>query len=319
MDFSNNLALVVIIVSLIALVIAIGHMLQEKDIEDAKAQLSAHGRTSSLSPAEHSLVERKGDLAPLETVLAQLSIGRQAQAVLTEEGSLASLQNATSNTRHVLNEMEYDHLASSHLWLILSPHILGEGRKALYGRLKKNVEQAGAGAETLSRQALEYMTYVQDRYWGNFYCVWHKAVSGQADHTACNNALREIHDDTTEVSRKAPVSYVYPQLLGAHLTMATDVGLSARTRLQGKDQARVETRVADTQAVVPYISEIAHQYVDNLDRVVQLMQEQFSDLPHAMIKGLWWMMLRGIVWSMSVNITRQPLVPSYLYYSATPV
>ncbi|KAH9844588.1 hypothetical protein Tdes44962_MAKER07287 [Teratosphaeria destructans] len=288
---------------------------------------------SPLSPVEHSLVGRNGDLAPLENVLARLKIGRQAQAVLTEQGSLASLQKTTSNTRHVLNDMVCltcpflplpDDFRNKITWPLptsglYSALIFWEGRKALYSRLKKDVELAGSGAETLCREALEYMTYVQDRYWGNFYCVWHKAVSGRTDHKPFINALRDIYENTTKAFQKAPVSNVYLQLLGAHLTMATEVGQSARTRLQG-NQARVETRLADAQAVVPYISEIAHQYVDNLDRVVQLMQEQFSDLPHAMIKGLWWMMmLRGIVWSMSVNITRQPLVPSYLYYSATPV
>jgi hypothetical protein len=72
---------------------------------------------------------------------------------------------------------------------------------------------------------------------------------------------------------------------------------------------------------------MAHQYVANLDRVVQLVKEHLTQnqrevLGADKIKGLWWvMMLRGICWGMSLNIKLQPdaLVPSHLYYSTTPV
>lgn len=234
-----------------------------------------------------------------------------------------------------------------------SPLFFWEGRKTLYQRLRQYVDENQAPTptplkvvslsdeekvflhprrENLSEVALKHMTSIQDKYESNFYCKWATAVMGDAQTTQFLDFLRSVYDDVTLLLQshqdldqpqhpgKHYSTLNYAPLVGAHLTMATEIGRPARERLNGKD-ARSYPPDPKSAGLVPYMFEVAHHYVDNLGRVVELVRNRGCDLPTEEIEGMWWLlMVRGICWSMSVNVSLQEsVVPSYLYYSATPV
>ena len=141
--------------------------------------------------------------------------------------------------------------------------------------------------------------------------------------------IRRIYDETTAVFFSNSRSQMYDMMLGYHIHFALEAGAAAqkavddgKARTVDEELGWVTSPFMKTSRGVAFQQELAHQYADRIARAVGLFSfppgTQFSNVEK---ECLWWvLMLRLTCWFGSVDIELpESVVPSYLYYSQTPV
>lgn len=168
---------------------------------------------------------------------------------------------------------------------------------------------------------LANLTELHDNYANDLFCRWNEiivnlaTVSQEQLSTKAGflQHLQEIHGSTTDYFRANAGNLEYVSLVGAHVAMsfgayrqALDTWTFSKDKCQDRD---------GKQGSENMFLETGNVYVDRVPEVVASMRRCGCTLSDVEIEEAWWMLvLRGIVWYLSVWITTpDSFVPSYLY------
>lgn len=138
---------------------------------------------------------------------------------------------------------------------------------------------------------------------------------------------REVFNETTEYFKKMQsgseqvlVRFKYLDLVGAHCSMAVDAGFAARDVNDGKGYRQ---KLDHSGLTVPWPYEIAWTYADFVERgdIHKDLSARGWNITKEKAEEAWWMlMLRGMVWEMSVFFfLPEEVVPASFYGNQTPM
>lgn len=138
--------------------------------------------------------------------------------------------------------------------------------------------------------------------------------------------LRTIHDWTTDYFQNGifPLKF-YVDLIAEHIPMALKAARLARDKHppERAKKAANSARPCGPESVrSEQHRETGHMYVDLVPELVKWMHGRGHQFPDHQIEQAWWtLMLRIMTWFMSVHFVNSSgyAIPSYLYYSQTPV
>ena len=150
------------------------------------------------------------------------------------------------------------------------------------------------------------------------------------------SALRDIHEITTNffkmLSSKHGSSIVIVHILSAHLVMAYKTALRAKEDFEKDKDKKIRDILVQlngderywTKGGAAQIFQLAKYYSDSTSQdefYKQLTEYRGYDISQQEAETWWWMlMLRGIVWEMSVWVNIQPpCVPARFYGHQMPV
>lgn len=210
---------------------------------------------------------------------------------------------------------------------VFSPLLFWESREVLCARLEEIVLKGKSSPQM--QNILDQLRELRDEYGDDFFCRWDKALSAyqspespvKARKLKYLSRLRDIHAGAVNfIDHLYQGDSFYRALVAAHATVAIDASTKAwaepnpRDKHGGYDGPRLKWH------------EIAHLYVDYLDRIITETQNTaekigITCLTKSQVEDAWWtLVLRGISWYMSVWITVPNYsVPSYYYDSQTRV
>lgn len=201
----------------------------------------------------------------------------------------------------------------------LSAFYFPEPREALFRRLRDHGRLQDP-ANTHLRQVYTRLQGLVDQYGSDYYCKWDQAIVN--DDSAPIEVklgfienLRVIHAWTTTYFMSIEHCLKFADLVAAHVTLATDAAFESFEK-------HTSTLNQNPQA---YWGDTGHIYVDHLARLCDELRPKLKSAPtdhdNSFIEEAWWtLVLRGIVWRMSVDVNwGDILVPSKFYYDQTPV
>ncbi|KAJ9613923.1 hypothetical protein H2200_002059 [Cladophialophora chaetospira] len=213
-----------------------------------------------------------------------------------------------------------------------------EGRLVLLHRLRSHIETDPDRVTPQTKHVYDVLqTLNTDRSWGRRFArprdYGYDPVLGlNADNDAKCELLQYLRDEFSNANqflRNHLPEGSYADLVALHLAMAF------RAQRKAKDTKAEQRRVGTPDAVggvISWMTESAHLYVDNLESICQDMQKRCADnlksaevplipaLP--IIADAWWsMMLRAILWQLSVIFEDLPGLPyrSNLYGDTTQI
>ncbi|KEF52965.1 uncharacterized protein A1O9_10871 [Exophiala aquamarina CBS 119918] len=201
----------------------------------------------------------------------------------------------------------------------LSAFYFPEPREALFCRLRDHCRLQDP-AETHLRQVFTSLQGLVDRYESDYYCRWDEAIVNDASapmeaKLGFIDNLRVIHAWTTTYFKSIEQRLKFVDLVAAHITLATDAAFESFEK-------HINSLNQSPQA---YWADTGYIYIDHLpslcDELRPKLQSASAEDDNSFIEEAWWtLVLRGIVWRMSVDISwGDILVPSKLYYDQTPV
>lgn len=214
-----------------------------------------------------------------------------------------------------------------------------EGRKVLLERLRAYMSEDKPGAKcmqdfdkdsvlnALGSSPLEYLKWLASTYEPDFYADHSEAECDDVSktlplHVALQSCMQRILGAFAE---RRSAHFEFADLVSAHLVMCTRAAELAEVTYANNDHSTYlgDPRGSRTRTN-KFILELAGKYVDDLEgdrTVIKHMRSRGCTLEDGEIEALWWtLMLKGILWFMSVKIKfPETVTPSYYFYSEVPV